>query len=169
MPAVCLAAGDLNEVEDVEALQPGRFNREQVGGEHLGGVLTDELAPGGLAAPRSRRDAQELGHSHVRDLEAQLERLALDALVAPARVLFRELQDQRPPLGVAGRTLPRRACRKAAHLCRTKSRCQRSKVTGFGSRADQPDLGRSWLKAANRTRSPGCQAGLPTLRSRTRS
>jgi hypothetical protein len=169
---VCLAAGDVNEEEDVEALQPGRFNREQVGGEHLGGVLTDELAPGGLAAPRSRRDAlaaQDLGHSHVRDLEAQLECLALDALVAPARVLFRELEDQRPPLGVAGGTLPRRALPKGRPLCRTKSRCQRSKVSGFGSRADQADLGRSWLKAANRMRSPGCQAGLPTLRSKTRS
>ena len=94
---------------------------------------------------------------------------ALDALVARARVLFCELEDQRPLLRVAKGRCRGGRCRKAAHLCRTKSRCQRSKVSGFGSRADQADLGRSWLKAANRTRSPGCQAGLLTLRSRTLS
>ena len=33
----------------------------------------------------------------------------------------------------------------------------------------EDDLGRNRLKAANRRRSPGRQAGLPTLRSSTRS
>ena len=63
-----LAAGDLDEEEDVETLEPSRLDREEVAGQHLGGLLADELPPGGLAAAGSRRDAlaaQDPGHLHV--------------------------------------------------------------------------------------------------------
>src|SRR5262249_25990560 len=47
---VDLTAGDLDEEEDVETLEPDRLDREEVAGQHLGGVLADELSPGGMAA-----------------------------------------------------------------------------------------------------------------------
>src|SRR5262249_30249311 len=65
---VDLAAGDLDEEEDVKTLEPCRLDREEVAGQHLGGVLADELSPGGMAAAGSRWDAlaaQDPGHLHV--------------------------------------------------------------------------------------------------------
>jgi hypothetical protein len=109
---VDLAAGELNKEEDVEALEPGRLDSEEVGRQHLGGVLADEFPPAGLAAARSGRDAlaaQDLGHPHVGNLKAQLQRLALDALVPPARVLSGEAKDTLTPLRVAHRARARRA------------------------------------------------------------
>jgi hypothetical protein len=99
-----LAAGDLDEEEDVETLEPGSLDREEVAGQHLGGVLADELPPGGMAAAVSRREAlaaQDPGHLHVCDPKAELDHLPLNPAVAPSRVLLRQLQSQRPPLGVA--------------------------------------------------------------------
>lgn len=80
----------------MEALKPGSIDGEEVGGEYLGGVLPDELAPGGLATARSRRDAmaaQDPGHMCVGDPEAELECLALHAAIAQAKVLSGEPQD----------------------------------------------------------------------------
>ena len=54
---------------------------------------------------------------------------------------------------------------KAAHLRRSKSRCERSTVSGLGSSEDQLDVVISLLRAAKRMRSPGSKARLPTLRS----
>jgi len=137
-----------------------------------GVTLADDLPPADLAAARSGRDAlaaQDPGHLHVGDSKPELQRLALDAPVPPTRILSGEPQNHRPPLRIAARRLPGRALGKAAHLRWTRSRCQRSKVSRLGSRADQPDLGNSLLRAASTRRSPGCQVGLPTLRSSTRS
>jgi len=82
-----LAAGDLDEEEDVEALEPDALEGEEVAGQHLGCVLADELAPSAMAsAAGSGWDAlaaQDLGHAHVGDLEAELEHLTLDTSVAP--------------------------------------------------------------------------------------
>jgi hypothetical protein len=44
------AAAELHEEEDVEALEPDGLDGEEVDGEHLVGVLADEVAPGTLAA-----------------------------------------------------------------------------------------------------------------------
>src|SRR5215472_6981840 len=44
------AAADLQEEQDVEALEPDRLHREEVDRQHLVGVLADEVAPGALAA-----------------------------------------------------------------------------------------------------------------------
>src|SRR5262252_4969381 len=44
---------------------------------------------------------------------------------------------------------------KAAHLRRSKSRCERSTVSGLGSSEDQLDVVISLLRAAKRMRSPG--------------
>lgn len=65
-----------------------------------------------LAASRNRRDAsaaQDLGHAHMRDLKAEPEFLALNAAVAPARVLSGQLKDQLPPPRVAVRAWAWRA------------------------------------------------------------
>jgi hypothetical protein len=39
-------ATDLQEEEDVQPLQPGRLDGKEIGGEHLLGVLAEELPPG---------------------------------------------------------------------------------------------------------------------------
>src|SRR5262249_60072813 len=49
----------------------------------------------------------------------------------------------------------------AAHFRLTSSRCQRSIVTGLGSKDRQDGLGRNRLTAASRSRSVGCQRGGP--------
>src|SRR5262245_30540928 len=103
----------------VAGFDPIAGNRFWVIGDNLSGLLADELPPGGLAAARSGRDAlaaQDPGHLHVGDAKPELERLALDAPVPPARILSGEPQNQRPPLRIAGRTLPGRALAKGRPL-----------------------------------------------------
>jgi len=103
------AAGDLNEEEGVEALEPDALDREAVRSEHLGGVLAYEPVPGGLVTPRSRRNAlaaQDPGHLRVGDPKAELERLTLNASVPPARILLGQPKNERPPLRIAGRVWP---------------------------------------------------------------
>ena len=39
--------------EEVEALEPGRLDGEEVGRQHLGCMLADELSPGDLTAARA--------------------------------------------------------------------------------------------------------------------
>src|SRR5262252_8696211 len=70
---VDLAAGDLDAEEDVETLKPDRLDREEVTGQHVGGVLADELSPGGLAAAGSRRGAlaaQDRSEEHTSELQS---------------------------------------------------------------------------------------------------
>jgi hypothetical protein len=49
----------------------------------------------------------------------------------------------------------------AAHLPRTNSRCQRSRVSDLGRSDRQSGLGRTRLSAASTRRSVGCQRGRP--------
>ena len=115
-----LAAGELYKEEDVQALEPDGLDSEEVAGRHLGCMLADELAPSAMAsAARSGWDApatQDLGHTHVGYLEAEFERLTLDASVAPRWVLLSETQDQLPSLAMASRALPRWASGKGGPL-----------------------------------------------------
>ncbi len=81
------AASDLDDEEDIEPSEPDGIDAEEVGGQHLIGVLADELAPGALAAAWSGLYAMTPEHSadgQVGALVAELEQLALDATVAPA-------------------------------------------------------------------------------------
>src|SRR5262249_58661379 len=48
---------ELNKEEDVEAMEPGRLDGEEVRRQHLGCMLADELSPGDLAAARSGQNA----------------------------------------------------------------------------------------------------------------
>src|SRR5262249_44719617 len=116
---VDLAASELDEEQDVEAIKPGGLDGEEVTGEHLGGVLADELPPARLAATRRRRNvlaAQDPGHLHVGDRKAELERLDLMPPIGPGWVLRGELQKALPPLRIASRTLPGRALAKGRPL-----------------------------------------------------
>ena len=157
----------------MEAPEPGRLDREEVSREHLGTVVADELPPVGPAAARSRRGALACAGSWPRPMwektKAELERFALNLPVAPARVLAGETRHDSRRIGSpAGRGRGGRRW-KAAHLRRTRSRCQRSRVSGLSSSEYKPDLGSSRLRPASSMRSPGCQPGLPTVRSRARS
>jgi hypothetical protein len=96
--------------------------------------------------------AQDPGDAHVGDPKAELESLALNLLVVPAGILTSEAKD---PVGDPGREVGGAdgRLRSAADLGRTW-RCQRRRVSGVGSRADQADFGRSRLRAARTRRSP---------------
>src|SRR5215472_16870661 len=83
--------------KNVEPGCPDRVHQEEVTGQHLVGVLAHELAPGALAAARSRR--QVVATKHLADGEVgasvtELKQLACDAAVAPTFVLPGELQDE---------------------------------------------------------------------------
>jgi hypothetical protein len=76
-----------SEEEDIEPSEQDGIDAEEVGGQHLIGVLADELAPGVLAAARSGLYPMTPEHSadgQVGALVAELEQLALDATVSPA-------------------------------------------------------------------------------------
>src|SRR5262249_54114118 len=69
---------------------------EEVRGQDLVGVLSDELPPRALAAARRRLQAMAAGHlanGHVGAAVTQLEQLANDPPVAPAFVLTGQLHD----------------------------------------------------------------------------
>ena len=96
-------AADLDEEEDVEASQPYGLDCEEVGGQEGVGVLVDEVCPGAPTASGRGRDAapaEDLGDAHVGDLEAELEQLALDSPVTPARVLTGEPKNELAQLGI---------------------------------------------------------------------
>src|SRR5215472_4801518 len=105
-------AADLDEEENVEPGQPDRVHQEEVTGQHLVGVLADELAPGALAATGSRR--QVVATEHLADGEVgasitELEQLARDATVAPAFVLPGEPQDELVEIAAGSRSLAPRS------------------------------------------------------------
>src|SRR5262249_25312057 len=98
-------AADLDEEEEVEPGHPDRVDAEEVTGQHLVGVLADELAPGALAALGSRRQVvatEHLADGEVGALVPKLQQLARDATVAPACVLSCQLQNELVELAVSG-------------------------------------------------------------------
>src|SRR5215470_9500096 len=91
----------VDEKEHVEPLQEDGVNREEVSGDDRRGVGGKEATPGERGATWRRRDAvltQDPANGAGRDLEAELAELALEAEVAPATVLLRQLADQLPAL-----------------------------------------------------------------------
>jgi hypothetical protein len=165
------AAADLDEEEDVEPGQPDGVDGEEVGGQDLVGVLANELAPGALASPRSWRQtvsAEHLADGEVGAAVAELDELAVDTAIAPARVLPGEADDELVQLAWR-RWLSSRSPAIRCPLPRTSARCQRSRVSGRGSKERHAGLGRHLLTAARRMRSDGRQRGRATWRSSTRS
>jgi len=108
---------------------------EEVGGENGRGLGVQELPPGGVGVPLRRwRDPQgfeDAADGGGADPVAELEELALDALVSPAVVLGGEPLDERGDLG---------AYRRASGVVRVDPLLsdQATMPSQNGARRDQP-------------------------------
>jgi hypothetical protein len=86
---------EFDEEEHVEPAEPDRLDGEEIAGEHRGRLPAQELPPGRPGSPRRRpktvgeQDAPDRARRHT---QAQLEQLARDPRVTPARVLACEAQ-----------------------------------------------------------------------------
>jgi hypothetical protein len=84
------ATAELDEEQHVQALEPDRVDREEVGGQDLVGVLAEKLPPAGPGSKGRRRHdmaAEESSNGLVGAAHAQLEQFALNPTVAPGGVL----------------------------------------------------------------------------------
>ena len=101
------ATAELDKEQHMQALEPDRVDREEVGRQDLVSMLTQELPPGG-PSPKRRRwqtlPAENSADGFVRAVHIQLEQLTLDPPVTPARVLLGQAQDQLSTLGDQTRT-----------------------------------------------------------------
>ena len=98
----------------------------------LAACAAQELAPARPGAPRRRLEPsceQQPADRARRDAEAELEQLAGDPPVAPARILARQPQHQLAHARPRSADGPARAA-GCVHFRRTSSRCQRSSVCG---------------------------------------
>ena len=91
---VQVAVADLEYEQHVEPLQGERaVDVEEVHREHAGGLCAQELPPAGVGVPHRRRwDAvalQDAPDGRGADAVAELEQLALDPQIPPARILSR--------------------------------------------------------------------------------
>src|SRR5262245_44054865 len=90
-------AVDLHKDQHVERLKQHGLDSEEIAGKDGPGVGAQELSPGRTVASRSRRYAmtpEQASDSSRRDLVSELEQFALDAAIAPARVLAGQAQYQ---------------------------------------------------------------------------
>jgi len=94
---VHVSAAQFNEEDDVQSLEPDGLHAEEVNGQHRAAVRAQELAPT-HAAPRangSEAGVPEPGpHGGCRHGEPKPLQLANDSLIAPARILPGQPQDQ---------------------------------------------------------------------------
>ena len=84
------SAAELDEEQDVEALQQKRVDGEEVGGDDVGGLGPQERPPRGAASPRSRPKVVILhdpGDRASRQVDTELDQLTLDAAISPPGVL----------------------------------------------------------------------------------
>ena len=91
------ASVQLDEEQHIQPPQRDRVNSEEVTRQDSRGLLTEERPPGGGGPPRCRIQAvavQRGADRGCRDSHAEMHQFALDALVAPARVLCGEADDQ---------------------------------------------------------------------------
>src|SRR4029450_5822787 len=91
------AATQFDEEEHVQPLQPDRVNGEEVDREQASPVRVHEFVPRHATAcadwPESRC-AKPGAYRRRRDREPKARQLAHDALIAPARIVSREAQNQ---------------------------------------------------------------------------
>ena len=86
-----------DEEQHIQPSQPDRVDGEEVAGNDPGGLLAQECPPSGGRPPWSgvQPMAAQRGADHRRrEAHAKVEQLALDTLVAPARVLPGQADDQ---------------------------------------------------------------------------
>jgi hypothetical protein len=86
-----------DEEQDIHPPQPHRVDGKEVAGHDPGCLLAQEHPPRGGRAARGRIQAvssQRGADRGRRDPNAEVQQFTLDALVAPARVLFGQANDQ---------------------------------------------------------------------------
>jgi hypothetical protein len=91
------SGGDLDEEQHIQPPQPDRVDDEEVAGDDPGGLLAKERSPSCRSPPWrwiQSVAAQRGADRGRRDLHAKLLELAFDALVAPARILLGEADDE---------------------------------------------------------------------------
>jgi hypothetical protein len=134
-------------------------------------VLADELAPGTLAAAWGRWRAvaaEHLADGEVGAAVAESEEFALDAAVAPVRVLAGEARDELVEFA-GSRTLSARSPAVGCPLSADELAVPAEEGLRTGQEGEPRRPGRMRLVAERRMRSEGRQRGRPTWRSRTRS
>jgi hypothetical protein len=140
-PLACGVRGDaaqvhpagavLDEHQDIQSLQQHGIHVEEVDGEDPGGLGAQELAPGRARAARRRADtrsSQDFVDGGRRDCEAELGQLAVDAALAPQRILFRHSD------GEVGDAPNRRRAARLAAPARVVLSCSQLAVPGQQSR-----------------------------------
>jgi len=89
-------AGQLNEEEHVQPLEPDGLHREEVDGEHRVDVSAYEVTPRHPTARAGRPDprASQLANRRRRDGDAEPLQLADDPLISPSWMRSRETHDK---------------------------------------------------------------------------
>jgi len=100
-------AGQPNDDEDIEQIEPNGRNNEQVHGADVRCVVTQE------GPPSLGRGAASLDHvlrdARLSDLETELEQLTMDAWCSPQRIFRAHLPDQRAQVRGDPRSASKRA------------------------------------------------------------
>src|SRR6266508_657271 len=122
-------------------------------GEQAVRLGAQELRPAGADPPRRRPEARPAQHGRDRggrDSDPELDQLALDAHVAPARVLARQPRDQAARLGRKWRTTRPTAATSASRAQRPVPAVKRLRAN---RKQDKRSSGSRRLAAASRARS----------------
>ena len=134
-------------------------------------MLTNELLPRAEAATRGGHQIMTTEIAANGDMGAaiaELQQLALNATLAPARVLPSRAHDQLVELALGAASCRRGRLPKAAHFRRTSSRCQRRSVSGLGRSELEPEpRGTRVNEASSRRSAPSKLVGV-TGRSKRR-
>jgi hypothetical protein len=160
--------GDLG-VPVADQVQQHRFDVGEVAGQDALCLGGQELPPALPSSPRSRVDAgpaQDQPGRRRRDPMAEPDQLAMDPPVTPAGILGAIRSTSCWTLGPVGGRPPRRG---ALQRRRTRSRCQRSTVSGATNSRGQWPRGTSRLSAACSARSAQHGRGRATCRRSTAS
>ena len=130
---------------------------EEVAGEQGIGLGAEEAGPGGGGALGCRVDpgvVEDLPHGGGGDLDAEDEEFAVDAPVAPARVLSCQAQYEQADGADGARQARATGAGSGRVAAASRSRCQRSTVSGRISSRNRPSTSRGAV-AAGRPGTPG--------------
>jgi hypothetical protein len=91
------SGAQFDEEQHIQPFEPHGVDGEEVAGDDPSGLLAQERAPGGGRSPRRRVQsvaAQRRADRGRRNSNTKAQQLALDPLIAPARVLAGQANDQ---------------------------------------------------------------------------
>jgi hypothetical protein len=158
------ASCEFDEEQHIQASKPDGVDGQKVTGDDRRRLRVQELRPAQLRPSRRRLDpvpAQNRPDGTGRDPEAKPDKLALDAPIAPGRILTRASRSTSsvmPPTFLGRPTVRREYVQRRA----TSSRCQRRSVAGDTNSVDHAERGSERLSAANSSRSAGRSRGRVT-------